>query len=60
MAYIWAMWKGRNDVLFNGGNFNSLIVANNIQSWVFGWIRCRSNDNSGLSWSDWACNPGLL
>ena len=40
-AYCWVMWKGRNDVLFNGKCFNPLIAANGIQSVVYSWVRYR-------------------
>ncbi|KAJ9565341.1 hypothetical protein OSB04_001307 [Centaurea solstitialis] len=40
-AYVWAMWKGRNDLLFNNKAFNILVTANWIQSAVFLWCNSR-------------------
>jgi len=35
-AYIWAMWNGRNEAIFNNKSFDSLRTANAIQSFAFG------------------------
>ena len=59
-AYCWVIWKGRNDVVFNRGVFNPLIVANNIQSIVFSWFCNRSSFGKNLSWQDWICNTRSL
>ena len=59
-AYCWVMWKGRNDVVFNGKCFNPLIAANDIQSVVYSWVRYRCRKGVSISWYDWACNPELL
>ena len=34
-AYCWAIWKGRNDVVFEGKPFNPLVITNDIQSTVY-------------------------
>ena len=49
-AYCWIMWKGRNDAAFNGRVLNPLIMANNIQSIVFSWIRSRCRNGAALNW----------
>ncbi|KAJ9566944.1 hypothetical protein OSB04_002910 [Centaurea solstitialis] len=45
-AYVWAMWKGRNDLLFNNKAFNILGTANWIQSVVFLWCNSRNIGDS--------------
>ena len=34
-AYVWVIWKGRNDEIFKGVPFNTLRAANEIQSLSF-------------------------
>ncbi|KAJ9566154.1 hypothetical protein OSB04_002120 [Centaurea solstitialis] len=55
-AYIWIVWKGRNDMIFKGEAFNIFRAANDIQSLVYSWICNRSSLK--VSWLDWLCNPG--
>ena len=59
-AYCWAMWKGRNDVVFKGKVSNMLITANDIQSVVYSWVRYRSSNGRSVRWQDWVCNPESL
>ena len=56
MAFTWASWKGRNEVVFKGGTFNALPIANEVQSLVYFWIRNRSNFGATIGWTDWICN----
>ena len=59
-AYFWFIWKGRNEAVFNDARFNPGVVANNIQSEVFFWVRNRSNFGNNLNWTDWCCNPETM
>ena len=59
-AYIWSIWKGRNDALFNHNEFNSLNTANIIQSFVFMWYMSRGARGSSLDWVSWCRNPFSL
>ncbi|KAJ9544401.1 hypothetical protein OSB04_024108 [Centaurea solstitialis] len=59
-AYVWAMWKGRNELLFNNKAFNILGTANWIQSAVFLWCNSRIVGGSKFNWFDWSCNPSLI
>ena len=59
-AYIWVVWKGRNDEIFNGVHFSTFRAANDIQSLVFSWYCNRSSFGKSTSWLDWSCNPGSL
>ena len=56
-AYCWALWKGRNGILFEGKPFNSLVIANDIQSTVYFWACNRSVFGKTISWQDWCCDP---
>ena len=59
-AYVWAIWKGRNEALFNDHVFNSFLVANVIQANAYQWCRDRSPFGRGYSWVNWCCNPDNL
>ena len=56
-AYIWEVWKGRNDAIFNQVPFNTHRVANLIQYTAFNWLVYRSSFGCSVSWTDWCCNP---
>jgi len=58
-AYIWAIWKGRNDALFNYQAFNPLRTANYIQSLIFLWCFSRVKNGRRLDWTNWCCYPSL-
>ncbi|KAJ9557412.1 hypothetical protein OSB04_012026 [Centaurea solstitialis] len=47
-AYVWAMWNGRNEALFNNKTFNSIGTALSIQSFVKWWCKVRRRDVSSL------------
>ena len=55
-AYIGAIWRNRNDIVFNNTTFNVARIANDVQADAFIWIRFRSNFGISLSWLDWCCN----
>ena len=55
-AYFWLIWKGKNDVVFNGRSFNSLVIANEIQSVVYSWVPNRSCLGKSRNWHNWVCN----
>ncbi|KAJ9547493.1 hypothetical protein OSB04_020036 [Centaurea solstitialis] len=59
-AYIWAIWKGRNEVVFNGTSFNPLLIANLVQSETYFWVKNRCAFGKNLSWLEWRCNPESL
>ena len=56
-AYVWCIWKGRNEAIFNNKEFNSLRTANEIQSSVFLWYSSRGAQNCIFDWNQWCCNP---
>ena len=56
-AYTWAMWKGRNEAIFNNIVFNPRRTACLIQALVFHWISTRHRFGRTLNWADWCCNP---
>ena len=56
-AFTWAIWKGRNDVVFNRKPFNPLLIANFIQTSVFSWVCNRSEIGRNRPWLYWICNP---
>ncbi|KAJ9553570.1 hypothetical protein OSB04_017615 [Centaurea solstitialis] len=56
-AYIWAIWKARNDKVFNGVPANPLRIANDIQVTSFHWFGSRFKKGKPLSWPAWCCNP---
>ena len=58
-AYCWVLWRHRNDVVFNRKAFNPSIAVNDIQSYVFNWVRIRGRGGS-FDWHTWACNPMSL
>ena len=49
-AYCWAVWKCRNEVVFNCKSFNPLVVANDIQSVVYSWFCYRIFKGKNYSW----------
>ena len=59
-AYIWAMWGGKNDNLFNNVVFNPLSTSKKIQYLVFRWLHARSPLGMCLNWLEWCCNLSLL
>ncbi|KAJ9554247.1 hypothetical protein OSB04_018292 [Centaurea solstitialis] len=58
-AYVWVVWKGSNDEIFNGNTFSTFQAANNIQSLVFSWYHNKSSSRKSTSWVDWSCNPTM-
>ena len=56
-AYVWSIWKGRNDVIFKNKEFNSLRTANDIQAVVFLWYSLRGDRSRMFDWNQWCCNP---
>ena len=58
-AYLWHIWKGRNEVVFNNASFNPRIIANDIQSTTFFWFQNRCPFGRLVSWTDWCCNSVL-
>ncbi|KAJ9537532.1 hypothetical protein OSB04_030265 [Centaurea solstitialis] len=53
-AYVWVVWKGRNDKIFKGDTLDTLRAANDIQALV-SWICNRSDFGKNLRWTDWSC-----
>ncbi|KAJ9541514.1 hypothetical protein OSB04_028020 [Centaurea solstitialis] len=51
-AYLWLIWKGRNEVIFNNAHFNPSLIANHIQATACFWIHNRSSFGKLFSWSD--------
>ena len=51
-AYVWAIWKARNEVIFKGHNFNPIGVANEIKLAVFSRVCNRNKGEKTLNWFD--------
>ncbi|KAJ9565573.1 hypothetical protein OSB04_001539 [Centaurea solstitialis] len=59
-AYLGAIWRNRNETVFNQASFIPSRVANDIQAEAFLWFRYRSNLGCGISWLDWCCTSFLM
>ena len=59
-AYIWLIWKSRNTVAFKGTPCNPRIIANDVQSESFLWIKNRSVFGNSWNWLEWRCNPDSM
>ena len=60
LAYLWLIWKGRNEVIFNNISFNSRSIANNVQAIAFLWLQNRCPSGWSISWSEWCCNVDTM
>ncbi|KAJ9553756.1 hypothetical protein OSB04_017801 [Centaurea solstitialis] len=58
-SLLWFVWKARNNVVFNGRQFSTHMIANEIQATLFTWVKYGSKCIP-LGWSLWCCNPAIL
>ena len=59
-AFLWTVWKKRNDSVFNGVPFTPSLIANDVQSTAFFWFHNHCKLGSSVSWMDWCCSPNAL
>ena len=55
-GFIWCGWKARNDRAFNKVRISPMVLADNILTEVFGWVKFRGNYKN-CNWVSWCCNP---
>ncbi|KAJ9562123.1 hypothetical protein OSB04_007283 [Centaurea solstitialis] len=55
-AYLWTMWIGRNEKVFNQKSFDPIRTANGIKSLVFLWFKSRDTRGREMGWLDHCCN----
>ncbi|KAJ9547947.1 hypothetical protein OSB04_020490 [Centaurea solstitialis] len=59
-AYLWFIWKGRNEVVFAKSVFIPRMVVDGIHRLAFRWVQNRSSFGRSLKWDDWSCNMNLM
>ncbi|KAJ9561660.1 hypothetical protein OSB04_006820, partial [Centaurea solstitialis] len=52
-AYIWALWNGRNEAIFNNKVLDPLRMTNDIKSHMFNWCKARDDRFRLLNWNIW-------
>ncbi|XP_071714472.1 uncharacterized protein [Rutidosis leptorrhynchoides] len=57
-AYLWIMWRYRNNVIFGENKMKKADLFDSICNFSFNWIRYRSKCN--ISKNDWLCKPFYL
>ena len=54
-AYLWYVWKGRNDAVFLKTVFTPQSVVDGIQRLAFLWVHSRCSFGRYLKLEDWSC-----
>jgi hypothetical protein len=57
LAYIWAVWKARNDRIFNNVVFDASVVMNNAQRLSWHWFMNNTAKSPSLLY-EWEWDPG--
>jgi hypothetical protein len=57
LAYIWAVWKARNDRVFNNVVFDASVVMDHIQRLSWNWFMNSTAKNTCLLY-EWEWEPG--
>ena len=57
VAFLWFMWRTRNNKVFNGTLMKEKEIFENIQFLAFDWIRNRFKYGNLMSWDNWICDP---
>ena len=57
VAFLWFMWRTRNNKMFNGTLMKEKEIFENIQFLAFDWIRNRFKYGNLMSWDNWIRNP---
>ena len=56
MVSMWAIWKARNDTIFNGAQPSVELILSSVKSLSFLWFKNRTKCNR-LVWKDWCRFP---
>lgn len=54
---IWSIWSGRNELVFNGKEFNIDRCFKEIKSKVWSWMVVKEKLKNNISFSEWNCKP---
>jgi hypothetical protein len=57
LAYIWAVWKARNDRIFNNVVFDASVVMNHVQRLSWQWFMNNTSKSPSLLY-EWEWDPG--
>jgi hypothetical protein len=57
LAYIWAVWKARNERIFNNGVFDASVVMDDVQRLSWQWFMNNTAKSPSLLY-EWEWDPG--
>ncbi|KAL6516895.1 hypothetical protein OROHE_018183 [Orobanche hederae] len=57
LCVIWAIWRGRNDLLFNDKEFSILSIVDDIKARLWSWLSAKGMRCSCYSYSEWLLSP---
>lgn len=60
-GFLWCVCKARNDSLFNKVRASPNVLADNVLSLVFNWIKLKHKGNYGnYNWAVWISSPFMI
>ena len=59
-AFVWALWMGRNEKIFNNKDLVPHRTTSNILSYVFLWCYSRDISGNSLGWLRRCCVPPVV